>query len=164
MTEALHPDEWGPHRTTSVPPDYKAGVTDHHNMSAHSKDKFTKSKYGAPYAAKKRNQSNIKLAALPFQHPRDVYDTARWEGKDWKHPKNPEDPLFHTASWHNPKTMAHVPNTEYETEAESLSNWAEQKKEGLPQKKWLDGVSTDFKRITKNAYSQSPSSPRARLP
>ena len=61
--------EWGPHRAASVPPNFAVG------------------RYGPPAAAKKRNQSNIKLAALPFQHPRDVYDTARWVGKDWVHPR-----------------------------------------------------------------------------
>lgn len=67
--DRLPESEWGPHRAKSVPPDFAAG------------------RYGPPAAAKKRNQSNIKLAALPFQHPRDVYDTARWVGKDWAHPR-----------------------------------------------------------------------------
>ncbi len=70
--------EWGPHRAASVPPNFAVG------------------RYGPPAAAKKRNQSNIKLAALPFQHPRDVYDTARWVGKDWVHPRGTTryDPMF----------------------------------------------------------------------
>lgn len=62
---------------------------------------------------------------------------------------DPDDPLFHTASWHNPKTMAHVPNTEYETTTEALSGWV------APEKNWKPGKPTEFRRVFKNKYKRA---------
>lgn len=62
---------------------------------------------------------------------------------------DPSDPLFHTASWHNPKTMAHVPNTHYETNTEAMSNWVP------PEHQWRRGQPTDFKRVYKNNYKRA---------
>ena len=69
----LAKEDWG--RATSVPPDFQRPE-----------------RYGPPGKAKKRNQSNTKLAALPFTAHKDVYDTARWVGKEWVHPKGPGAP------------------------------------------------------------------------
>ena len=60
---------------------------------------------------------------------------------------DPSDPLFYKGSWHNPKTMAHVPNTDYETNTEAMSNWVP------PEKEWRPGKPTEFKRVHKNTTS-----------
>jgi len=62
---------------------------------------------------------------------------------------DPSDPLFHKASWHNPKTMAHVPNTDYETNTEAMSNWVP------PEHQWRKGKPTEFKREHKNYYKRA---------
>ena len=62
---------------------------------------------------------------------------------------DPSDPLFHKASWHNPKTMAHVPNTVYETNTEAMSNWVP------PEQQWRTGKPTEFKREHKNHYKRA---------
>jgi len=132
----LAKEDWG--RATSVPPDFQRPE-----------------RYGPPGKAKKRNQSNTKLAALPFTAHKDVYDTARWVGKEWVHPKGPGAPYFDKASWHNPKTMAHVEPNDYETTTVALSSWVDPGK-------WRKGYDRGFKRHSKNHYARAPKTSAAK--
>jgi hypothetical protein len=81
---------------------------------------------GPPAAARSRNRSSLKLAALPFTGHKDVYDTARWQGPDWVHPAPGQDD--HVASWATPAYKAspagkHPGNPIWKSISTSLSDW-----------------------------------------
>ena len=84
---------------------------------------------GPPAAARIRNRSSLKLAALPFTGHKDVYDTARWLGTEWKHPPPGEqEHQHHVASWATPAYKSSAPgkhpgNPIWKSTTTSLSEW-----------------------------------------